>query len=348
MSGGRHWRRVAAKSTLGRGDLTRYAVQAADDRFHAANESPYWNESSWMSLMIPEREIHGWIYFHHRPNMKMSVGGVALWDPSGANIHDCLFYRRDDCLALPDGADMFDFTLDNSLAVRTVEPLRAYHYTFNNNGLEVDVVWKAIMEPEAFPLNELLIGWTTDAGTAPVGHYDQAGRLRGTIVLDGERLEIDCYSMKDRSWGPRHSSQAMSGGYSWAIASESSYFCLAGLTPETGRADRLPDAPDSVLADAGWYMADGKLGYLQEGERRVASRGDDGRPLQEVLSARDHLGRSIEAIGRHRSQFMFVPMYNIFFMWWDQVVWEFDGQVAYGECQEWFPIRDFRYRAGIK
>ena len=34
-------------------------------------------------------------------------------------------------------------------------------------------------------------------------HFDQAGHVTGTMVLQGEEIPIDCYSVRDRSWGPR-------------------------------------------------------------------------------------------------------------------------------------------------
>ena len=34
-------------------------------------------------------------------------------------------------------------------------------------------------------------------------HFDQAGHVTGEVVLRGERIPIDCYSVRDRSWGPR-------------------------------------------------------------------------------------------------------------------------------------------------
>ena len=34
-------------------------------------------------------------------------------------------------------------------------------------------------------------------------HFDQAGHVTGTMVLHGEEIPIDCYSVRDRSWGPR-------------------------------------------------------------------------------------------------------------------------------------------------
>ncbi len=62
-------------------------------------------------------------------------------------------------------------------------------------------------------------------------HLDQPGRYVGTIVLDGEEIPVDAFGFRDRSWGPRsqfgrgiHGTQAMSGGYSYATASDREAF----------------------------------------------------------------------------------------------------------------------------
>lgn len=70
-------------------------IRPEDDLLHrSANgaDDPYWNESAWFGFTVPERTLTGWFYFYHRPNMGYTVGGVALWDPSGEHLWDCLHY----------------------------------------------------------------------------------------------------------------------------------------------------------------------------------------------------------------------------------------------------------------
>jgi nucleoside-diphosphate-sugar epimerase len=39
------------------------------------------------------------------------------------------------------------------------------------------------------------------------GHFDQAGRFQGTVTVEGETLHIECFSMRDRTWGFHRSGQ---------------------------------------------------------------------------------------------------------------------------------------------
>ena len=54
--------------------------------------TPFWNESGWFGFNIPDRDINGFVYYFHDVRTGVSGGGPALWDPSGQEVYDCLFY----------------------------------------------------------------------------------------------------------------------------------------------------------------------------------------------------------------------------------------------------------------
>ena len=91
---------------------------------------------------------------------------------------------------------MRDFEWPNGVHVRVVEPLTTYAVRYSDPGaLEVDLVFEAFMAPNLHP-----------DGVVPFlkgAHFDQAGHVTGTMVLHGEEVPVDCYSVRDRSWGPR-------------------------------------------------------------------------------------------------------------------------------------------------
>ena len=83
---------------------------------------------------------------------------------------------------------MRDFEWPNGVHVRVIEPLTTYAVTYSDPGaLEVDLVFEAIMRPNPHP-----------DGVVPFlkgAHFDQAGHVTGTMVLHGEEIPIDCYSV---------------------------------------------------------------------------------------------------------------------------------------------------------
>src|SRR5260370_38283423 len=75
---------------------------------------------------------------------------------------------------------------------------------------------------EIGPIHEL---GTADSGQEATArfHIEQPGRMRGTIRHAGEEIAIDCYSMRDTSFGPREYESLASGGYFWGIAPDRSF-----------------------------------------------------------------------------------------------------------------------------
>jgi hypothetical protein len=130
----------------------------ADSFGEGRTESPYWNESVWFSLSVPERRIHGMIQYYFRPNMGMLNGGPCLWDPSGTFQWNCLYYNWSHLQAMPEGAAKFDMHARNSLRVKMIEPLQRYKIDYDKEGFELDLTWEAIA-----PVHELRTG---DPGAA--------------------------------------------------------------------------------------------------------------------------------------------------------------------------------------
>jgi hypothetical protein len=311
-------------------------IRPEDDKFHDRSQSPFWNESSVFMFMIPERRMSGFVYVYHRPNLKLSAGGAALWDPSGEEIYDCLHYEFDQHQALADGAEMFDCALRSGLRCESIELLKSYRLVLKGTkGYEFDLTWDSIMEPhELRPLergkvNPGVVGFGS-------GHYEQGGRMRGVLSLHGETLEVNSWSMRDHTWGPRTREGALRGGWSWAIASEKSsfqFFAMSALPP-----DENPIVGTTERVVGGWYMKDGVLGDLVAGERRVVERGEDGRPRREVIDATDSLGRTLHAEGRSENCLKWTAFVE-WFDWWSLCNWEFDGQEAWGEAHDYLTFR---------
>lgn len=309
-----------------------------DDSFHLGSTDPYWNESAWFGFNVPERKINGWVYFYHRPNMNYTVGGVAVWDPSGEYQWDCLHYNWGETIALPAGADMFDFTLDNGLAVACKQPLQTFQLNYTGDGCAVDLTFDAVAAPQEARRGGAagLPSGTDDWGR---GHYNQPGRMVGTLELGGERIPVDCFTARDRSWGPRRFTTNPRGSFATAVASERSGFLSMAVSAQPRESDPCSGVADPVLF--GWYLRDGTPSLLVSGTRTVVERDGRGRPLHVVVEAVDELGRELRAEGRART-WLWWHGYAFMFQFWTQLEWTFDGQTAIGEDQDFFPIQQAR------
>lgn len=286
------------------------------------DDNPYWNESVWFSVSVPERHIHGMIQYYFRPNMGMLNGGPCLWDRENRFQWNCLYYNWSHLQALPDGAQKFDMKARNSLTCRMIEPLARYKIDYDNEGFLMDLTWQAIG-----PMHELRTGDAGQAATARF-HIEQPGRMTGIIRRHGEAFAIDCFSMRDTSYGAREYESLASGGYFWGIAQDSAFHAIAMGEGREGR------------SIGGFIWKDGNIASLVSGRREVLEYGEFG-PSRVLFEAADALGRSMRAIGEIDPGLVFTG-YTDHTVVWSLMRWDWDGVEHWGDNQEFAPAERFR------
>ncbi len=293
------------------------------DRFcEQPDDNPYWNESVWFSISIPEQRKHGFIQYYFRPNMGLLNGGPVLWDPSGTQPWNCLYYNWSQLQACPEGAEKFNMTANNSLSVKVLEPLSRYAIHYDNDGFFMDLEWQAMA-----PLHQLK-SKTAAQQAAQKYHMEQPGRMTGVIRCEGDEWAIDCYSMRDTSYGPRIYDKSSCGGYFWGIADGSAFHAIAkGETAE-----------QEVIG--GFIWRDGKLGSLVSGKRQVLHYGRVG-PREVLFEATDEHGRDIRAHGQIDEGLIFTG-YSDRTVVWSLLQWQCNGVTHWGDNQEFCNTRRFR------
>jgi len=322
-------------------------INEADEHFHPKSPDPYWSENTLFGFTVPERNICGFIYWYFRPNMNLVVAGPAMWDHTGEDVYNCLYYGWDQHLAIPEGADMYDFTLSNSLSAKMITPQQEYHLAYDRHGFKLDLVWTAYLEPHYMKLQKGgdvdpgIANWVAKDGDFSVGHYEQAGHFKGTVEYEGEVLEIDCGALRDRGWGPRHADVAdpLRAGWPYVFASPESGWHL--YDPQTTLSfDEDPIEGTTETVTTGFYVRDGVKARVVSGTRK-AERGRDGRVLSQEIRATDELGRELHAVGETVNWLKW-PINSDIINWWSMVRWEYDGQVVYGEDQDFMTFRHYR------
>ena len=292
------------------------------DRFYdGRDDNPYWNESVWFSVSVPERRMHGLIQYYFRPNMGMLNGGPVRWDPSGTFQWNCLYYNWSHLQAMPKGSQKFDMTARNSLTVQVIEPLERYTIRYDKDGVVYDLAWRAIG-----PIHELRTGDPGQQQTARF-HIEQPGRMSGLIRLDGKDIPIDCFSMRDTSYGPRDYESLAVGGYFWGIAADSAFHAIA-----------MGETAQKVIG--GFLWKDGELASLASGTRRIAEYGRYG-PSRCVFDAIDTKGRTIHAEGAIDEGLIFTG-YTDHTVVWSLAEWDWGGTTHWGDNQEFRSMTSFR------
>ena len=186
----------------------------------------------------------------------------------------------------------------------------------------MDLIWEAIG-----PMHELMTGDAGQQKTAKF-HIEQPGRLTGTIDLDGKRIVINCFSMRDTSYGPREYESLATGGYFWGIAERSSFHAIA-----MGEGER-----QKVIG--GFIWKDGEMASLAAGTRRVIEFGPFG-PRRVEFEATDKLGRTMRATGRLDDGLIFTG-YTDHTVVWSLTEWDWNGVTHWGDNQEFCSAVRFR------
>jgi hypothetical protein len=162
-------------------------------------------------------------------------------------------------------------------------------------------------------------------------HYDQHGRVRGTLRLRGETVPVDHFAVRDRSWGRRPELLGRRGrlSYAFGTASENEAFLAFCLPP--------PGDPWSTVEhlSTGYLLRDGVLRRLASATRHVPARHASNGPQRIELDGTDTDGRSFHVEGEAVSR-MFLPKNPVCVN--TMIRWDLDGRTAWGEDQDLWPV----------
>ncbi len=295
-------------------------------------DHPYWSESSWFSYHIPEDNINGSFYNHFRPNMNCMLAGTFMWDHSGENACDCLYYDWQAMRVPPEGVagrdyEKYDFKTPWGMSIAMLEPVKRYRLGYEREGIKLDLTFEGIAEVHSIPRID-----KHGFRDAYNFHFEQPGRIAGIIELKGRRYEVDSFSIRDGSHGPRFLEKVTPGGYTWSTGSRKTAWHFMAANTDNSKESRIV---------GGYLLRDGKMASITQGVRRVLERNGP-RPSVVEVEAVDAEGRKLEAVGRVKvpSTFILFPDRG---MYWQQFAWDYDGIAgAIGEDQEYYGLHDFR------
>jgi hypothetical protein len=334
----------------------------ADDTYHRVSDDPYEFETNWWSLNIPERRIGIWLHAGYHTNRNELSWRVFVWDPSGADPGRLAYYRNVPDVPMPADADLRDLTFPGGgYSVRMLTPLMDYAvgYSDPDANFSIEFEHRSVHPPQRFT-----------PGQAPAmhnPHLDQLGHITGELVLRGERIPIDCFSVRDRTWGPRggpHSSSQKPayvrgehavrnpGGPRWREIerergrgriqyifghTDARTGFLGFVRPQDG------DAAGWSPLNVGWLLRDGEFQRLDRTRSRMRNYRDPatGWSAHMQVELVDVTGRSMDAEGFAVSHMCEHGAGSNALM-----RWEYDGQIGWGEDQDGWQLDHFQKMLG--
>lgn len=304
----------------------------AEDQLHPPTADDSWYESYWFAFYVPERNIMVYAYPWFRTALGVYGGGVMAWDTAGhapwTILHnDYAWARR---FAGPDSIlEGGSIITPQGIRIDCLEERHHYRIRYAHPRLAFDVTFTPAGDAN------IMAATTAEEGVF-ASHVDQPGHYAGTLRVGDTWLPVDCFLIRDRSWGPRRDDKKdMHIGYFYATASNSDAFLMVGHGRET-----LEDF-DLI---SGYLIRDGVRFPLASASANIA-RNDLHAPKRCTIQAEDEMGRTLVAEGEAIT-FAGLQQQPGMFTWTSLARWRFSDIETYGELQEsWHPDR---YRSFVR
>jgi hypothetical protein len=333
-----------------------------DDTYHRLSEDPFEVETTWWCFNVPERRLGCWLHAAYHTNRQQVTWRVFAWDPSGVDPARLAYYKNSPNVAMPADADLRDITFpEGGFSVKMLKPLMDYHISYGDRDADFGVEFehRSVHPPRRFT-----------PGQAPAmhnPHLDQLGHIVGEITLHGERIPVDCYSVRDRTWGPRGGRHSQSqkpdyvrgeyrvsapGGARWReIERERGRGRIQYIFGHTGDTTGFlsfvrpqdGDAEGWSPMNVGWLLKDGEFQRLDRTKSRMRNFRDPntGWSAHMEVDVTDVAGRSMQAEG-----------FAVSYMCENAaganalMRWEYEGQIGWGEDQDGWQLAHFRKMLG--
>jgi hypothetical protein len=263
----------------------------------------------------------------------VASGGVWVWDDRSTQWYEAPYFLLQNTQPVDPAADLRHMRWPDGVELEVLEPLTRYRLGFaDGDALSLDLEYRPIMAP-----------YTTVAGTPPtLSRFEQPSRVTGSVVLHGERLDIDCLAMFDHSWGSRPEPR-----------------------PDASRrrvpADQLANKPAPylwgtadpaqaffVMGRGGTLVLDGVRGTLRDPRQVIERDPADGTITTITVTGDDHLGRHLVAVGRPVN-LLVRPSAGSSVGFIYTIDWDFNGVDAGGDVQDVWAVEDWSaFRASAR
>ncbi|MCB1645010.1 MAG: hypothetical protein KDI36_06135 [Pseudomonadales bacterium] len=176
------------------------------------------------------------------------------------------------------------------------------------------------------------------------GHFEQSGRITGTIQLDDQSWQVDGYGVRDKSWGPRDWGASGTGGGSSAPVTGPAPF-INWFSMNFGAEAALGGScfrhADGVIRGEGWYQSGTEVKDLKNVVITSEYEADSIIHTAVVLTGELEGGEKIEITGKvHSVCPTKIPMAGgATFVNEGLAEFTWNGKTGFGIAEHWHAIR---------
>ena len=237
---------------------------------------------------MPEERIYSLNYLSQRPHMKHLYGGTVVCQgvkqhPLAAEISDYRIFMTDEAFA----NDLHKIELINGYQSEVLEPMKRHRVSYRNDKLDsgFDVELTAIMPAACWK---------------EVGHFEQAMKTKGEVVLRGKRYAVNGYHIRDRTWAEiRNEDPVDIPPVTWmgcTFDDDFAFNCFAMDHPDMDPIWKGKIAAPEKLLLGGWVWRDGELTPITSC-RKITRYDEQLTPKSFAFLMKDAKGRDYEVKG---------------------------------------------------
>lgn len=246
-------------------DFGNYSLDDEQIHFNDKTENPHYSltETQYFGFFVPEKNIHcfTWIWCH--PNLNVVTGGTMAWQGIKPRSQACELFDYRSFMSMDVFSESFTkYKLDSGLELDMEEPGKRFRLRYDdpvrNNSF--DVVQSAVSDPMVWPTSK---------------HFEQVMRCKGHITLRGETHEVDCLSIRDRSFGEYRVEESVPNmpPLYWITGAfdEAFSFCVVGMDDPEQDAFWKNDFPVAASSGFrfGWIIVDGQKSAIRSASIRT-------------------------------------------------------------------------------
>ena len=299
------------------------------ERLHPEDkaEKPHYalTETQYFGFYVPEKKLHSfnWVWYH--PNLNSVLAGSMTWYGVQPITLGCeLFDYRNHMSGDVFGGKWPDAAFDSGLKIQMLEPGKTFELQYDDpeRGNHFKVLQKGVSEPVMWPSSK---------------HFEQVMHCTGEVTLRGDTHKVDCYAMRDRSWGEYRLENSMHiPPNSWVTACFGPDFSFHVTGMDDPERDPVWKGefkvdPESLLR-FGWMIVDGEQVPIASAKIKTDYDFSILHPTGISIHITDVKGRTYLAEGKVLASTPFYAWLNLRALIC-MVEWTCNGRKGYGEIQ---------------
>ncbi len=282
-----------------------------DEHMHAIGDDPAWSESFYFNFVDPDSQLGMFTRMGFRPGSGWADALHVVY-LEGKRV--AFTYGRRDIKA-PLSRYNGDLSAGN-LTLTCVDPHAKWQISYDGPAQDIAdaeiLLQRSKLRPDGwFTPAHLKMTLDFDCITAPHyaaqgahGHFEQSGRVTGTIALDDKSWSVQGYGVRDKSWGPRDwgagqasSSKDAQPAQDTGPAPFVNWFSM-NFGADAALGGSCFRRVDGVMRGEGWLQRDGKSMALQDVVIETRYKPDSIVHTDVVLNGKTEHGEDIHIEGQ--------------------------------------------------